>query len=177
LPYLGFDITSFKTTHRRYLSFFIPGILVMKILKPQTLGIIETILYCVGVSIVFSMSLGLFANAIFPHFGILRPLSTFSVLITMNIVVSILCFWAYKRDKRLLSHYEIDLRGLLSPPFLFVILITLLSALGAKTLDAYDNNYLAISMPIIISAVIVLSVVFRKRLPKEYYPIAIFYSR
>lgn len=170
----GFDIPLLRQVIGLIYIFFIPGLIILRILRLQKLGVIETLLYTIGLSVVFSMLLGLFVNTIYPHFGILRPLSILPLIITMTIVISLLSIWAYKRGKDFLLDYQLNFKSVLSPPCLLVVLLPLLSALGAKILDNYGNNSVAMSLPVIISVVILLSVIFRNKLPKEYYPIAVF---
>ena len=47
---------------------FIPGIIILRILKLHKLGNIETLLYTVGLSIATLMFTGLFMNTVYPFF-------------------------------------------------------------------------------------------------------------
>lgn len=83
-----------------YLS-FVPGVIILRILKIHRLSTIETLLYSVGLSIVFLMFTGVLMNALYPRIGISRPISTIPLTITMGIIILIMCALAYRRDKDL----------------------------------------------------------------------------
>ena len=64
---------------RELLSFiyllFIPGILILRIIKLHKLGTIRTVLYSCGLSISSIMFIGFFMNLIYPFLGIKNPIS------------------------------------------------------------------------------------------------------
>ncbi|OYT53597.1 MAG: hypothetical protein B6U72_05205, partial [Candidatus Altiarchaeales archaeon ex4484_2] len=59
---------------RQFIGFiylaFIPGIILLRILRLHKLGNIETIVYAVGLSLATLMFTGFFMNMIYPFFGI-----------------------------------------------------------------------------------------------------------
>ena len=77
---------------------FIPGVIILRILKLHKLGNIETLLYSVGLSITTLMFTGLFMNMVYPLFGISGPISITPLIITLSAVVLILCIISYVRD-------------------------------------------------------------------------------
>ena len=79
---------------------FVPGIIILRILKLHKLGNIETVLYTVGLSIATLMFMGLFMNTVYPFFGISRPISTIPLIITISVVVLILQFITRMTIKR-----------------------------------------------------------------------------
>lgn len=152
---------------------FIPGILILRILKIHKLGNIETILYTVGLSIATLMFTGLFMNTVYPFFGISRPISITHLIITISILVLILCILSYVRDKDYSNPSFIDVGEILSPPVLFLCLIPFLAIFGTYLVNLQHDNIFLMFL-IIILALIAISIAFDKFIPKNLYPFAVF---
>jgi uncharacterized membrane protein len=56
-----------------YLS-FIPGLIIVKLLKLDELERLEIVLFSIGISVAFLMFAGLLINTLFPLFGVSEPL-------------------------------------------------------------------------------------------------------
>ena len=162
---------------RQFIGFiyltFIPGILILRILKLHKLGNIETVLYTVGLSIATLMFAGLFMNTVYPLFGISRPISLVPLIITISVVVLILCILSYIRDKDFSDPSYIDTGEILSPPALFLCLLPFLSIFGTYLVNFYQTNILLMFL-IVIIALIVILIAFDKFIPKNLYPLAVF---
>ena len=152
---------------------FIPGIIILRILKLHKLGSIETLLYTVGLSIAFLMFTGLLMNTIYPFFGISGPISLVPLIITISILILILCILSYVRDKNFSDPNYIDVKDVFSPPTLFLCLIPFLAVLGTYLVNFHQNNILLMFL-IVIIALIVLLIAFDKFIPKNLYPLAVF---
>ena len=155
-----------------YLS-FIPGILILRIIKLHKLGNIETILYAVGLSIATLMFTGSLMNTFYPLFGISGPISLKPLIITISVVVLILCVLSYIRDKDFSDPSYIDIKEVLSPPALFLCLIPFLSIFGTYLVNFHQNNILLMFLIIVIALIVVL-IGFDKLIPKNLYPLAVF---
>jgi len=162
---------------RQLISFiyltFIPGILILRILKLHKLGNIETLLYSVGLSIATLMFTGLFINTVYPFFGISRTISTTPLIITISAVVLILCILSYIRDSGFSDPSFIDVENILSPPALFLCLIPFLAIFGTYFMNFHQNNIIQMFLIIIIALIAVL-IGFDKFIPKNLYPFAVF---
>ena len=152
---------------------FVPGILILRILKLHKLGNIETLLYTVGLSIATLMFTGLFMNTVYPLFGISGPISITPLIITISVVVLVLCILSYIRDKNFSEPSFIDLGDILSPPALFLCLIPFLAIFGTYLVNFHHNNILLMFL-IVILALIVILIAFDKFIPKNLYPLAVF---
>ena len=152
---------------------FIPGILILRILKLHKLSNIETLLYTVGLSIATLMFTGLFVNTIFPFFGISGPISLLPLIITISVVVLVLCVLCYIRDKDFSDSCFIDVGEVLSPPVLFLCLIPFLVIFGTYLVNFYHNNIVLMFL-IVIIALIAILIAFDKFIPKNLYPLAVF---
>jgi len=152
---------------------FIPGILILRILKLHKLGSIETLLYTVGLSIATLMFTGLFMNTVYPFFGISGPISITPLIITISILVLILCIISYVRDKDYSNPSFIDVGEILSPPVLFLCLIPFLAIFGTYLVNFQHDNILLMFL-IIILALIAVLIGSDKFIPKNLYPLAVF---
>lgn len=162
---------------RQLISFiyltFIPGILILRILKLHKLGNIETLLYTVGLSIATLMFTGLFMNTVYPFFGISGPISITPLIITISILVLILCILSYVRDKDHPNPSFIDVGEILSPPVLFLCLIPFLAIFGTYLVNFHRDNTILIFLIVILSLIVIL-IAFDKFIPKNLYPFAVF---
>jgi len=173
LSTLGFEIPVLhQIVGFIYLS-FIPGLIILRILRLHQLGSIRTLLYSVGLSLAFDMFLGFLINLLYPHIGIPRPISTLPLIITCAVVLGLLCFVAYIRDKGFSTPPHFNVHELLSPPVLFFILLPLLAIVGTQLVNSYANNALLLIL-IALIAVIGLVIMLTKFIHVRFYPLAVF---
>ena len=136
---------------------FLPGLLILQILKSDKQEIIETILYSVGLSVAFLMFVGFFMNMLYPLFGISKPISTLPLMITISIILLILSIIGYLKNKDFLISIPLNVKELFSPSVLFLVLLPILSVLGAYLVSFYGNNTILILLIILISLTVVLA--------------------
>lgn len=151
--------------------FFIPGVLILRILRLHDLGNTRTVFYSVGLSIVSLMLIGLFMNSIYPLMGISKPFSLFNLFITVNLFLFSLCIISYLRDKDYSSPEILQLQEILSPLFLVLCLIPFLSIFGTYMLNVYGNNTLQMILLLILA---IFPLITLKWIPKKLYPLVIF---
>ena len=151
---------------------FIPGAVCLKIIKVRKLDLVEFVLLSVGISIAFLMFVGALINQIYPLFGFSEPLSTLSLIITINIVSSGLLAISFFTDGDLSisTSMRLDKRFVFS--ILLLLLFPLLSILGATLVNCYMNNSILLLLIMFISAFVIL-ITISKRIPLKLYPIAI----
>ncbi|NLZ30780.1 MAG: hypothetical protein GX885_08600, partial [Methanomicrobiales archaeon] len=78
---------------------FLPGVLVLKVLRLHGLGTIETALYSIGLSLAVLMFTGLAANTIYPLFGYMWPFSLEALFPMLIAVMQALLLLALARDR------------------------------------------------------------------------------
>ena len=149
----------------------VPGLLILQILKLNKLNTIETILYSVGVSVAFLMFIGFFMNTLYPPLGIPNPISTSHLMITITIILIILSIISYQRNKDFSTSISINPKDLLSPPVLFLVLLPILSVLGAYLVTFYDNNIILLLLIVLIALTVILAMF--DVIPARLYPLAI----
>jgi len=172
LAALGFDIPILRQIVGFIFLTFIPGILILRILKIHNLGIIQSTAYSVGLSISFLFFTGLFANFVLPFIGISKPIFTFPIMTTLAIFTLILGAVAYKRDKDFSAAPKgFNIGKIAQLPYLFLFLLPLLAIFGAHLVNLYQNNFLLLFFIIVICSVVAM--VAFDRLPRNAYPLAI----
>ncbi|MCZ7399984.1 MAG: DUF2206 domain-containing protein [Candidatus Methanoperedens sp.] len=152
---------------------FLPGILILRVLKLHKLGNIETLLYTVGLSISTLFIVGSSINWIYPFFGIDKPISTIPLIFTISVIISVFCILSYLRDKDFFSPSFINIKEVFSLPVLFLILIPFLAVFGTYFVNFHQNNILLLLMIAIISAIGLL-IGYDTFIPKKLYPLTVF---
>ena len=106
---------------------FIPGILILRILRLHNLPTIESILYAVGLSISSLMFLGFFIDIFYPFFGILKPLSMPYLLTTITGFVIFLSILSYIIDRDFSNPDLMDLSSSIFNQFFIFIIYSIFS--------------------------------------------------
>lgn len=192
---LGFPIPLLRQLTGFLLFTFVPGFLLLRILRIHNLGAVETIVYAVGLSLSTLMFTGFFVNMVYPVFGVVRPLSFWPLGVTISTLVVILCsldwirHWDFTAPVSVNLHAtacllagnrdqnsavsSINLRELLSPPVLALSLLPFGAIAGTYLMNFYGTNTLQmILLPVI--ALVPVVIVCTRFIPEKYYPYAIF---
>lgn len=152
---------------------FIPGIVILRIFKMHELGTVKTLLFSVGLSLSFNMLLGFIVDILLPYAWISRPISTLPLIISWMLVLGVLCYICYRRDKDYSAPVQINVSSLVRPPVLFFLLLPLLAVVGTQLVNGYSNNVVLITA-IILIALVPLVVSFGKALGDQLFPLAIY---
>ena len=150
---------------------FVPGFIIVKVLKLNELDGLETVLFSVGFSVAFLMLAGLLINEICPLFGVTRPLSFLPLTIILNGLILIGGVLAYLRNDGTKLWKTITFR--LHPIALFLIGLPVLSVIGSIWANAYNNNLILLFIIIVTSLLFVIAVASKKLLPPKLYSIAV----
>ena len=172
LSLLGIDIPLLRQIAGFVSLAFIPGITLLRAFKMHNLNRAETVLFSVGLSIAFSMLIGLFMNIIYPSIGISNPISTLYLTLTLSSAVLVLCVLSYVRDRDFSNPHVLDIKDVFSPSALALFLLPLLSVLGTYFMNYRDDNTVLILLLGIISVIPILAMF--DRFPKKLYPATIF---
>lgn len=150
---------------------FIPGYMILKIIKINEISYLKVILFSLGFSVAFIMLIGLLINELYPIIGIYKPLSGNIPIISIYMVTILLSIIAYYRNKKYSNSIRINL--ILNTSILWIVCIPFLTIIGSIFTRYYGNNYILIILIIIIS-IITLCISSQKLFPIELYPLAIF---
>lgn len=154
-----------------YLS-FIPGILLVRILKIHKINGIEVLSISVGLSLTTLMFTGLIINTIFPPLGILRPISIIPLISSLSAIVLFLCMLCYKIDNAFDDPGSYDIKNALSLPVLFLCIIPFMAIFGTYLMNLYNNNILIVLLLAAISLIVIL--ICFDIIPINFYPLAVF---
>jgi len=155
-----------------YLS-FVPGYLLLRILKLHNLSSIESFSYAIGLSLFMDMFIGFLMNMFYPILDITnKPIAEIPIVLTMAGVVFLLCILSYFRDKEYGNPDFIDLEDILNPQVLFLSLVPFMAIFGTYLVNYYHNNILLMVMFAVI-ALTALIIGFTNWIDKKYYPYAI----
>jgi uncharacterized membrane protein len=159
------EITSFV-----FLS-FVPGFLILRILKFSKMNITDTLLLSLGLSFVLLMFVGLLINESY-IFGVSRSLSAVPLTLGISSLTIILIVICYKLN--LLNDFSLSLVNLKAKHSLFrypiLFLPIVLGIMGALFL----NIPILLIMIFLIAIFFVISIFSRKLISQELYPVLIF---
>jgi len=178
------DITIFLNLPvlRQILAFIcfsiIPGLLILYILKLNEIDFFKKFLLSVGLSVSFFIFAGLLINELYPTIGFQKPLLTASLVVSFSVILTILAFIAYRRNKddfdiRDVFNFQLDLKDKLTSPLIFPIIFPFLAVFGTYLMNTQGNNVILLALLFLIPAYIVSIVFLKDRIPKITYPIAI----
>lgn len=146
-----------------YLS-FVPGIVLLRILRMHRMDLIKTILFSVGLSIAFSMFCGLLVNELYPVFGISQPLQF--IFPTLSGVTLVLCAFASVRDRDFRNHVMRE--TVFNKYALLLFCLPLMSILGALLLSTLGNSSISLLLIVLISGLVILGTVSKKASSSSY---------
>ena len=146
---------------------FLPGFLLLRIFKLDFKNKFEELPFCIGLSIAFSMFLGLAANELYPFLGITEPLSVLPLLVTMGAVLLALTLITRNNVSSNISYSLPNPKKMV--PFVLLAIVPFLSIFGAL----YHSSTVLLLMAVMLSLVFAIALFFRKSLPSEFFPIAI----
>lgn len=135
----------------------VPGIIILKLLNLRNLGLAETLVFSVGLSIAFLMFIGLSINELWSIAIASKPLSLEPLMITINVVVLIMCLLGYLTNKENLNLNISVGKDLSLFRILPIFFLPFLSVVGAVLVRVYQNNSLLLFLFITISVLIILS--------------------
>jgi uncharacterized membrane protein len=153
----------------------IPGLLILLLLKIRDIDTWEYLVYTIGLSIAFLMFAGLAVNEILPWLHITeKPFSLISLLVSFDIILSIIGFIAYRGNKDISLEIKFPKLDWLNIFFFAMpVILLIMSILGSIILNNEGSNILILIMLGETAVYIFLAVLFRDKLNENIYPWAI----
>lgn len=151
---------------------FIPGILILQILKLNKLNFLKTLLISIGLSIAFLMVFGLIMNVLFLILGIAKPLSEAIFLSSFDIITIFLIIASYKRKENDF-YLNMEINFSKSIYWLLPCIFPFLSIIGTYLMNNYNNNLLLLTLFALIPIYVIMVAIKRHEIPKFTYPVAI----
>jgi len=152
-----------------YFTFF-PGFILIKLLKLDDLGWIETLLFSAGISIAFLMLVGLLINEFLPLFGVSQPLLLIPLIVTFNSLILIggVIVCLRSKDAKLLN-YSLQI----SPTALLFACLPVLSILGTASAEVYGNNLILLLTIVLVALLFAVGVLSKRFMQPKFYPFAV----
>jgi uncharacterized membrane protein len=151
---------------------FVPGIILLRVLRLHELNVIEGFFYTVGLSVATIMLTGLFMNTVYVRGITSTPLTLVPFIATMSGVVLTLCVLSYRRDRDYSRSTTIDARVVLSPVTLGLLLLPFMSVFGAYLFNVRGTSVATVIVLLAVAALILVCG-FTRYVPKRYYSLAI----
>lgn len=151
---------------------WIPGIILLRILRVHKVGSIETLLFSVGLSVSTVMFLGFAINTIYPMLDLLKPISEGPLLITLTVFVFAGAVIAYIVDRDFNQPEYIKTSETFGWPVFLFALLPFMAIFGVWLVNNYRVNTLLFVLLAVIAIVPAL-VAFRRIVPERYYPFVI----
>lgn len=169
----GFDVPFLRQIVGFLFLTFVPGMLILRILKIHNINMGRSILYSVGLSITFIIFTGVLINFVLPFFNITKPLSLLPILSTFIVFTLVLMGVAYKRDGDFATITESKPNEIHYSPVLLLILLLVLDILGILLSSFYHNNTILLVVILLMAGVIGITA-FGKFFTPKIYPLATF---
>lgn len=170
LEFIGLKLPILRELVAFVYLLFVPGILILRVLRLHKLSNIETLLFSVGLSVSTLMFLGCFINILYPF--IPKPLSLLPLIIMLSLFVLLMSILSYLIDRDFADPDWINFKSI-SNQSLFLCFIFILSILGSLILYFYNKNTIFMLMIILIGVTVFL-VGFKRFITPKYYPLTIF---
>jgi uncharacterized membrane protein len=152
---------------------FVPGALLLRILRVHKASGTESILYIAGLSLAFDMLTGFLLNVLGPCIGIYQPITEYYIILSTFFGVILLSAICYYRDRDYAdagAFLELDPKTLM--PALFLLLAPLIAVLSAYLVNVYNVNALTYVLLATVALVMILCG-FGRVIPERLYPLAI----
>jgi uncharacterized membrane protein len=170
----GFEIPIIRPLVGFVYLTFIPGFLILRVLRIHNLGSAESILYAVGLSLSSLMFLGLFANTVYPLLGISRPISLEPLAITLFAFVCILVILCYLRDRSFINYdYNANTKHVSGENHWVVLcFLPLIALFGVYFVNFYHINFFLVILLLVIATIPFL--VVNGKIQGKFYPLCVY---
>jgi uncharacterized membrane protein len=148
---------------------FIPGMVILRLLKPWDLDLVEKVFFSVVLSFAFLMFVGVIVNDI-AKLAIAEPLSLNLLILSINTAILIMSLVVARRDE---SHFSLTPYLRRSKSLLVILLsvsLFLLGSYGIFMVNVSGNSFLLLLLVLAICVVISLVSLSEKIIPSNLYP-------
>lgn len=153
---------------------FVPGYVILKLLKLDDFDWEYKILFSVGFSVAFLMLVGLVLSESLSVFGLSQPLSLIPLMIGLNsLILAGIILTHLRRINVKTLEAQPDIESPKSPLMLAFLLLPILSIVGTIYVNIYENNLILLVTVVLISTLFVCGFLSKKLLPSKYYPLVV----
>jgi uncharacterized membrane protein len=148
----------------------VPGFLVIRILRISSRPL-DTAIYSVGISLAFTMLIGVSLNSLLPMIGVEHPLRediVIAAFVCATLLMSATAFFRTRIERE--EEEKAELKIPLNIVF-YLLLMIVASILGATYVNDYGNSSIALIFLVLVCMVPVLVVL--QKIPASLYPVTI----
>ena len=176
LALLGLDIPVLRQIVGFVYLIFIPGFIILSLLRLNKLGLVEKFVLTMGLSIAFLMFAGLAFDQTLFALGYATPLSTIPLMIFLGTILFILTIVSYKVNKQAFSFnlFNFKLNTKEKAFLLLPLFFPFLSIFGVYLMNTANNNMMLMALLFLIPAYVILMVILRHQVPERTYAPVIF---
>lgn len=154
---------------------FIPGFLILRCIRLDSIDSTQSILLSVSLSLGYCIICGYLLNVISPLLGIFNPMSALNVLALLvipSMIMSVYCYIDGRREIN--SPIYIDLDEEATKKALLISLLPFLTIIGTSLMNRYNNNLLLVFVLILIA--LIPLIISLNKLPRKLFGYSIFIS-
>lgn len=152
---------------------FVPGLLLLRILRVNRINPLEAIAYIVGLSLFCSMACGALINFVLPPLGLDRPLTPLPVALSLSALIAMLMTGAWLRESRVQPVRPAEKISFDPLACALLLLLALLVILGLLVLNRTGSNAVMIILIITVCLYFCLGL-FKRGIGETAYPAAIY---
>ena len=154
---------------------FLPGLLILQVLKLNKINYTEKFVLSIGLSISFSMLFGLLVNNLSLALGYETPLATIPLLISFNLAFIIMAIVGHTINKtQIFSPANLNLSTSEKAFLIVPVLFPALSMFGMHVMNTTDNNIILMLLLFLIPIYVVFVCIFNHKFSERLYPVVIF---
>lgn len=158
-----FDVSIYRQFSAIIFFSFVPGLLLLDILKVRNIQFFKRIVLALGLSISFLAFFGLILNILYQILNILKPLSLISLLSFFNFIIFILIFLNYSLNKHFNYNFVLKLEKGNAIVLIFPVIFPLLSILGTYLMNTIQTNFFLIILLLIIPIYLIIIYYWHKK--------------
>ena len=152
---------------------FVPGLLLLRVLRVNDINPVEALAYIVGLSLFCSMACAALINFLLPPLGLAHPITPLPLVISLSILIAALMAAAWLRERRVQEVRPI-LKIQIEPlAAAMLVLLILLVILGLLVLSRTGSNAVLIVFVIAVGLYFCLGL-FRRGIGESAYPAAVY---
>jgi uncharacterized membrane protein len=151
---------------------FIPGFVILKLLKQDNLGLVERALFSVGLSVAFVMLAGLVVNEVGLLVGIRQPLEPSLLVLVLSGFVLLGALACYFRGSQDLQPVGLT-KGTVVKSFV-LCLLPVLSVVGAYFANVTGNTFVLLLALLAVLALFVVTVLSKRHIDPKLYLVIVF---
>jgi len=169
------DVPLFRQIFGFLFLSLIPGIIILRGLKLNSIGTANTFVFGVGLSVLFTMGFGLLLTTILPFLGYESPLSTISLIIFFSILEIILLVIVNRQEPQEGFTIKIPIFNKIDKICLIIAFsVPIFSMIGIYFMNQFDENLLLLSLFFLIAFLIGFMALKNNALSSNLYPLLIF---